>query len=221
MATYGVNTCCLEGMEKGLARRCQGAGEISTIIFCHDMMRRSGTVFEDDDIASLECQRAFVKFQALLRDDMILGHGTGAHDGKTTNGGDYKFQHFSVSQIFKFYVSSSLLYDRWQSNTSFVRLHLIDELGAVYSAFKGPWHISVAGETCRLDLQMSGNQKSRAATTFECATPMLVNIPSWTMHDKNLLLKSAGSLVATLYPTGPSRFDGETAYSQSISLTKP
>ena len=91
----------------------------------------------------------------------------------------------------------------------------------LYSAFKGPWNISVAGETCRLDLQMSGDQKSRAATTFECATPMLVNISSWTVHDKNLLLKSAGTLVATLYPTGPSRFDGETAYSQSISLTKP
>jgi hypothetical protein len=57
------------------------------------------------------------------------------------------------------------------------------------------------------------------ASTRGCSTDVLKSISAWNLNGKQVVLAgSGGSPVATLFPSGNTRFDGQTGQGAAVSF---
>lgn len=83
----------------------------------------------------------------------------------------------------------------------------------------GGWKITSRGSNCQLFLTLTGWTGGYRATTRGCSNEELGGVAAWDLNGKQVVLKGdGGTEVARLYPTGPERFDGQTAGSSAVSV---
>ncbi len=84
----------------------------------------------------------------------------------------------------------------------------------------GVWNASLAGQSCRIATPQTKYGQGYRAGPLRCPGT-LANLASWSVNGKQLVLYDAnGSTLASLYSTGPSRFDGQTTTGQQLSLSR-
>ncbi|MBI1622127.1 protease inhibitor Inh/omp19 family protein [Aquamicrobium zhengzhouense] len=84
----------------------------------------------------------------------------------------------------------------------------------------GVWNASVAGQSCRIATPQTRFGQGYRAGPLRCPAP-LDGVKSWNVEGKQLALYDAnGSVLARLYSSGGSRFDGQTTSGQAVSLSR-
>lgn len=84
----------------------------------------------------------------------------------------------------------------------------------------GVWNASVAGQSCRIATPQTRFGQGYRAGPLRCPAP-LDGVKSWNVEGKQLALYDAnGSVLARLYSSGGSRFDGQTTSGQPVSLSR-
>ena len=84
----------------------------------------------------------------------------------------------------------------------------------------GVWNASVAGQTCRIATPQTRFGQGFRAGPLRCSAP-LAGVKSWNVSGKQLALyDESGSVLARLYSSGGSRFDGQTSSGQPVSLSR-
>jgi hypothetical protein len=84
----------------------------------------------------------------------------------------------------------------------------------------GAWNASVSGQNCQLITSLTKLGSNNRAASRACAAPVS-GVKSWNVSGKQLsLYDESGSAVATLYSSGPEKFDGQTSTGVPISLSR-
>ena len=84
----------------------------------------------------------------------------------------------------------------------------------------GAWNASVSGQSCQLITSLTKLGSNNRAASRACAAPV-DGVKSWNVSGKQLsLYDESGSTVATLYSSGPEKFDGQTSTGLPISLSR-
>ena len=84
----------------------------------------------------------------------------------------------------------------------------------------GAWNASVSGQSCQLITSLTKLGSNNRAASRACAAPVS-GVKAWNVTGKQLsLYDEAGSVVATLYSSGPEKFDGQTSTGVPISLSR-
>ncbi|MEW9805966.1 AprI/Inh family metalloprotease inhibitor [Mesorhizobium marinum] len=84
----------------------------------------------------------------------------------------------------------------------------------------GAWNASVAGQSCQLITSLTKLGSNNRAASRACAAPVN-GVKAWNVAGKQLsLYDESGSVVATLYSSGPEKFDGQTSTGMPISLSR-
>lgn len=82
----------------------------------------------------------------------------------------------------------------------------------------GVWNASVAGQNCRIATPQTRFGEGYRAGPLRCPMP-LDGVKSWNVSGSQLALyDEMGNVLARLYSSGESRFDGQTSTGQPISL---
>lgn len=88
------------------------------------------------------------------------------------------------------------------------------------SQVAGVWNASVAGQGCRVATPQTKFGQGFRAGPLRCPAP-LDGVKSWNVEGSQLALYDQnGSVLARLYSSGGSRFDGQTSNGQPISLSR-
>jgi len=84
----------------------------------------------------------------------------------------------------------------------------------------GAWNASVSGQSCQLITSLTKLGSNNRAASRGCAAPVN-GVKAWNVSGKQLsLYDETGSVAATLYSSGPEKFDGQTATGVPISLSR-
>jgi len=84
----------------------------------------------------------------------------------------------------------------------------------------GAWNASVSGQSCQLIASMTKLGSNNRAASRGCAAPVN-GVKAWNVSGKQLsLYDESGSVAATLYSSGPEKFDGQTSTGVPISLSR-
>lgn len=84
----------------------------------------------------------------------------------------------------------------------------------------GVWNASVAGQSCRIATPQTRFGQGFRAGPLRCPAP-LAGVKSWNVSGKQLALyDESGTVLARLYSSGGSRFDGQTSSGQPVSLSR-
>ena len=84
----------------------------------------------------------------------------------------------------------------------------------------GVWNASLSGQSCKIATPQTKYGQGYRAGPLRCPGE-LANLASWAVNGKQLVLYDAnGGTVASLYSSGPSRFDGQTTGGQALSLSR-
>lgn len=84
----------------------------------------------------------------------------------------------------------------------------------------GAWNASVSGQSCQLITSLTKLGSNNRAASRACAAPVN-GVKAWNVAGKQLsLYDESGSVVATLYSSGPEKFDGQTSTGLPISLSR-
>lgn len=84
----------------------------------------------------------------------------------------------------------------------------------------GAWNASVSGQSCQLITSLTKLGSNNRAASRGCAAPVN-GVKAWNVSGKQLsLYDESGSVVGTLYSSGPEKFDGQTSTGLPISLSR-
>lgn len=84
----------------------------------------------------------------------------------------------------------------------------------------GAWNASVSGQSCQLITSLTKLGSNNRAASRGCAAPVN-GVKAWNVSGKQLsLYDESGSVAATLYSSGPEKFDGQTSTGLPISLSR-
>lgn len=84
----------------------------------------------------------------------------------------------------------------------------------------GAWNASVSGQSCQLITSLTKLGSNNRAASRACAAPVN-GVKAWNVSGKQLsLYDETGSVIATLYSSGPEKFDGQTSTGLPISLSR-
>ena len=84
----------------------------------------------------------------------------------------------------------------------------------------GVWNASVSGQSCRIATPQTRFGQGFRAGPLRCPAP-LDGVKSWNVSGKQLALyDDGGNVLARLYSSGGSRFDGQTSSGQPVSLSR-
>jgi len=84
----------------------------------------------------------------------------------------------------------------------------------------GVWNASVGGQSCRVATPQTRFGQGYRAGPLRCPAP-LDGVKSWNVSGSQLALyDESGNVLARLYSSGGSRFDGQTSSGQAISLSR-
>jgi hypothetical protein len=84
----------------------------------------------------------------------------------------------------------------------------------------GVWNATIAGQTCRIATPQTRFGQGFRAGPLRCPAP-LAGVKSWNVAGKQLALyDEGGNVLARLYSSGGSRFDGQTTSGQPVSLSR-
>jgi hypothetical protein len=84
----------------------------------------------------------------------------------------------------------------------------------------GVWNATVGGQSCKVATPQTKFGAGFRAGPLHCPAPM-DGVKSWNVSGKQLTLYDQnGGTLARLYASGSSKFDGQTANGQPISLTR-
>jgi hypothetical protein len=84
----------------------------------------------------------------------------------------------------------------------------------------GAWNASVSGQSCQLITSLTKLGSNNRAASRSCADPVN-GVKAWNVAGKQLsLFDENGSVIATLYSSGPEKFDGQTSTGMPISLSR-
>ncbi|HRP79070.1 MAG TPA: protease inhibitor Inh/omp19 family protein [Aquamicrobium sp.] len=84
----------------------------------------------------------------------------------------------------------------------------------------GVWNASVSGQSCRIATPQTRFGQGFRAGPLRCPSP-LDGVKSWNVSGKQLALyDESGNVLARLYSSGGSRFDGQTSSGQPVSLSR-
>lgn len=84
----------------------------------------------------------------------------------------------------------------------------------------GVWNANVAGQSCRVATPQTRFGQGYRAGPLRCPAP-LDGVKSWNVSGSQLALyDDGGNVLARLYSSGGSRFDGQTSSGQPISLSR-
>jgi hypothetical protein len=87
-------------------------------------------------------------------------------------------------------------------------------------AVAGVWNATVAGQGCRVATPQTKFGAGYRAGPLRCPAP-LDGVKSWNVEGAQLALYDQnGSVLARLYSSGGSRFDGQTTSGQPVSLSR-
>jgi len=83
----------------------------------------------------------------------------------------------------------------------------------------GGWTIASSGDSCQLFMTLTSWTGGYRASTRGCSTDVLKSISAWNLNGKQVVLAgTGGSPVATLFPSGNTRFDGQTGQGAAVSF---
>jgi hypothetical protein len=83
----------------------------------------------------------------------------------------------------------------------------------------GGWTIASSGDSCQLFMTLTSWTGGYRASTRGCSSDVLKSISAWNLSGTQVVLAgSGGSPVATLLPSGNSRFDGQTGQGTAVSF---
>ena len=84
----------------------------------------------------------------------------------------------------------------------------------------GVWNASISGQSCRVATPQTKFGQGYRAGPLRCPAP-LDGVKSWNVEGSQLALYDQnGSVLARLYSSGGSRFDGQTTTGQPVSLSR-
>ena len=84
----------------------------------------------------------------------------------------------------------------------------------------GVWNASISGQSCRVATPQTRFGQGFRAGPLRCPAP-LDGVKSWNVSGKQLALyDEGGNVLARLYSSGGSRFDGQTSTGQPVSLSR-
>jgi hypothetical protein len=87
-------------------------------------------------------------------------------------------------------------------------------------AVAGVWNATVSGQGCRVATPQTKFGAGYRAGPLRCPAP-LDGVKSWNVEGSQLALYDQnGSVLARLYSSGGSRFDGQTTSGQPVSLSR-
>jgi hypothetical protein len=82
------------------------------------------------------------------------------------------------------------------------------------------WNATVAGQGCRVATPQTKFGAGYRAGPLRCPAP-LDGVKSWNVEGSQLALYDQnGGVLARLYSSGASRFDGQTTSGQPVSLSR-
>ncbi len=84
----------------------------------------------------------------------------------------------------------------------------------------GVWNATVSGQSCKVATPQTKFGAGFRAGPLRCPAPV-DGVKSWNVAGKQLsLYDESGSVLARLYSSGPSKFDGQTSTGLPISLSR-
>jgi len=84
----------------------------------------------------------------------------------------------------------------------------------------GVWNATVSGQSCKVATPQTKFGAGFRAGPLRCPAPV-DGVKSWNVVGKQLsLYDESGSVLARLYSSGPSKFDGQTSTGLPISLSR-
>lgn len=84
----------------------------------------------------------------------------------------------------------------------------------------GVWNATISGQSCRVATPQTRFGQGFRAGPLRCPAP-LDGVKSWNVSGKQLALyDEGGNVLARLYSSGGSRFDGQTSSGQPVSLSR-
>ena len=84
----------------------------------------------------------------------------------------------------------------------------------------GVWNVNVAGQSCKVATPQTRYGQGFRAGPLKCPGEM-ANVKSWNVAGKQLVLyDDGGAVVARLYSSGGSAYNGQTSGGSAISLTR-
>ena len=87
-------------------------------------------------------------------------------------------------------------------------------------ALVGAWKVSTEGASCQMFMALTKWSSGFRAASRGCPGDA-ANVSAWNVSGQQVLLTdSNGNRVATLFPSGNGRFDGQTSGGRSISLSR-
>ena len=85
----------------------------------------------------------------------------------------------------------------------------------------GTWTVASDNPDCRIILAFTKWSGGYRAATRRCNTPELAGVTAWDVKGNQVVLvDGTGNTVATLYSTGPERYDGQTNSGKAIRFTR-
>ncbi len=95
-----------------------------------------------------------------------------------------------------------------------------DSADVTPGAVAGVWNASVSGQSCRIATPQTSFGPGYRAAPLGCPAP-ISGLKAWAAKGKQLVLfDENGTQIASLYSSGGTRFDGQTATGTPISLTR-
>lgn len=83
----------------------------------------------------------------------------------------------------------------------------------------GGWTISSSGDSCQLFMTLTSWTGGYRASTRGCNNETLKSISAWNLSGKQVVLAGTGGTpLATLFPSGTSRFDGQTGQGLPVAF---
>lgn len=83
----------------------------------------------------------------------------------------------------------------------------------------GGWKLAASGDNCMAFMTLTSWEGGYRANTRGCNSPSLKGISAWSLTGKQVVLKAAGGdVVAQLYATSPTQFNGQMSTGGQISL---
>lgn len=85
----------------------------------------------------------------------------------------------------------------------------------------GTWTVDSDNPDCRIILAFTKWSGGYRAATRRCNTPELAAVTAWDVKENQVVLvDGTGNTVATLYSSGPERYDGSTSGGKAIRFTR-
>lgn len=85
----------------------------------------------------------------------------------------------------------------------------------------GTWTVASDNPECRIILAFTKWSGGYRAATRRCNTPELGAVTAWDVKGSQVILvDGTGNTVATLYSSGPERYDGSTNSGKAIQFTR-